>query len=112
MKIRFEYYDDTPTDSFSNVASLSLTDEIRRFIGPGYDFNIITKSEVANSNHIISDIRRDIGNFHYIKVERRFIQDIWPIAGTNEYSRNKAGNDIIKDNEWNPAVIYYDPTIK
>lgn len=111
MKITFEYYDDTPTDSFSNIANLSLTDEIRRFIGPGYDFNIINKSAVANGNHIISDIRRDIGNFHYIKVEKRFIQDIWPIEGTNKYSRNKAGNDIIKDNEWNPAVIYYDSTI-
>ena len=111
MKITFEYYDDTPTDSFSNIANLSLTDEIRRFIGPGYDFNIITKSAVANGNHIISDIRRDIGSFHYIRVERRFIQDIWPIAGTNQYSRNKAGNDIIKDNEWNPTIIYYDSTI-
>lgn len=111
MRVTFEYYDDTPTDSFSNIANLSLTDEIRRFIGPGYDFNIITRSAVANSNHIISDIRRDIGNFHYIKVEKRFIQDIWPIEGTNQYSRNKAGNDIIKDNEWNAAVIYYDSTI-
>lgn len=107
MKITFEYYDDTPTDSFSNIANLSLTDEIRRFIGPGYGFNIIHKGEVANTNHIISDIRRDIGNFHYIKVEKRFIQDIWPVKGTSKYSRNIAGNDIIKDNEWNPVIIYY-----
>lgn len=107
MKITFEYYDDTPTDSFSNIADLKLTDEIRRFIGPGYDFNIIHKNAIANSNHIISDIRRDIGNFHYIKVERRFIQDIWPVTGTDKYSRNIAGNDIIKNNEWNPVIIYY-----
>lgn len=107
MKITFEYYDDTPVDTFSKVANLSVNDEIRRFIGPGYDFNIMKKGAVANSNNIIGDIRRDIGNFHYIKVEKRFIQDIWPIEGTNQYARNVAKNDIIKDNEWNPVVIYY-----
>jgi hypothetical protein len=83
MKITFEYYDDTPVDTFSKVANLSVNDEIRRFIGPGYDFNIMKKGAVANSNNIIGDIRRDIGNFHYIKVEKRFVQDIWSIEGTN-----------------------------
>lgn len=106
-KVTFEYYDTTPSDTFSNVAKLNIVDEIRRFIGPGYDLNIIKKGTVANSNHIIGDIRRDIGNFHYIKVERRFIQDIWPVDGTKKYARNLGKNDIIKDNEWNPVIIYY-----
>ena len=76
----YEETTDTPTDAFSNIASLTLTDEIRRFIGPGYEFNIPAQSAVANSNHIVSDIRREVGNFHYIKVEKRFIQEIWPIT--------------------------------
>ena len=109
MKVTFEYHDDSPTDAFSNIASLTLTDEIRRFIGPGYEFNIPARSAVANSNHIVSDIRREVGNFHYIKVEKRFIQEIWPITvnGIQRYARNQAKNDLIKDNEWNPVVIYY-----
>lgn len=109
LKITFEYYDDTPTDAFSNIASLTLTDEIRRFIGPGYELNIPAESAVANQNHIVTDIRREVGNFHYIKVEKRFIQDIWPVTinGQIKYSRNESLNDIIKDDEWNTVVIYY-----
>lgn len=109
LKVTFEYYDDTPTDAFSNIANLTLTDEIRRFIGPGYELNIPAASAVANQNHIVSDIRREVGNFHYIKVEKRFIQDIWPIIinGQERYSRNEGLNDIIKDDEWNAVIIYY-----
>ena len=109
LKITFEYYDNTPTDAFNNIANLTLTDEIRRFIGPGYNLNIPARGSVANQNHIISDIRRDVGNFHYIRVEKRYIQEIWPttIDGKICYSRNEAFNDIIKDNEWNPVIIYY-----
>jgi hypothetical protein len=64
---------------------------------------------VANQNHIVTDIRREVGNFHYIKVEKRFIQDIWPVTinGQIKYSRNESLNDIIKDDEWNAVVIYY-----
>lgn len=109
MKITFEYHDDSPTDAFSNIASLILTDEIRRFIGPGYGVDLIKPKLAANSNHIISDIRREVGSFHYIKVEKRFIQDVYPVVvnGITRYSRNAAGNDFIKNNEWNPVVIYF-----
>ena len=108
LKVTFEYYDDSPTDAFSNIANLTLTDEIRRFIGPGYKLNIPAESAVANQNHIVSDIRREVGNFHYIKVEKRYIQEVWPIEidGVVRYARNGV-NDFIKPNEWNPVIIYY-----
>ena len=111
MKVTFEYYDDTPNDSFSSIASLQLTDEIRRFVGPGYTTNLVEPvnlSKVAEmKNYIISDIRREIGNFHYIKVEKRYIQEMWPTKD-GAYSRNEILNDIILDNEWNPVIIYHD----
>lgn len=109
LKLTFEYYDDTPTDTFSNIADMKMTDEIRRFIGPGYHLNIPSKSDVANSNHIVSDIRRDVGSFHYIRVEKRYIQEIWTVTinGKTRYSRNSIGNDLIADDEWNATVIYH-----
>lgn len=106
LKVTFEYYDDTPTDAFSNIADLTLTDEIRRFIGPGYEFNIPNGGDFANSNNIISDFRREVGSFHYIKVEKRYIQDMWP-TGDGRWSRNSVLNDIIADDEWNPVIIYH-----
>jgi len=111
MKVTFEYYDDTPTDTFSNIADISMTDEIRRFIGPGYHKNLVKNvpGVYASSNNIIGDIRRDIGSFHYIRAEKRYIQEIWPVSVNNKirYSRNSYGNDLIADNEWNPTIIYH-----
>jgi hypothetical protein len=97
-KLTFSYYDDTPTDTFSQVARLEMSDEIRQFIGPGYKTNIITSMN-------IQDIRRELGTFHYIKVMKRQIQQMWKDNG--QYYRNSQKTDIIKDSEWNPTLIYY-----
>jgi hypothetical protein len=109
LKVTFEYYDDTPTDAFSNIANMTMTDEIRRLIGPGYELNIPAKGQYSSTNNIVSDIRREVGSFHYIRAEKRFIQEMWPVVvqGKNMYSRNQVGNDLIYDKDWNPAVIYH-----
>lgn len=109
MKITFEQYDNSPTDTFSQISNLNMTEEIRRFIGPGYNINLVApaSAERTGVNNILADIRREIGIFHFIRVEKRFIQDVWPIGDTGKYSRNAALNDIIADNEWNPVVIYH-----
>jgi hypothetical protein len=93
-KLTFNYYDDTPSDAFSKIASLALTDEIRQFIGTGYGTNV-----VAN----FGDIRRDIGQFHYIKVMKRQIENIWEKDGL--YYRTDIGLDRVDD--WNKTVLYY-----
>lgn len=97
-RLTFSYYDDTPTDTFSQVARLEMTDEIRQFIGPGYKTNIITSMN-------IQDIRRELGTFHYIKVMKRQIQSMWYKNG--QYFRNSQCTDIIRDNEWNATLIYH-----
>jgi hypothetical protein len=61
-KITFNYYDDTPSDSFSSIANLQLSDEIRQIIGMGFSTNVMSALE---------DIRRDIGQFHFIRVSKR-----------------------------------------
>lgn len=97
-KFTFSYYDDTPTDTFSQVAKLAMSDEIRQFIGTGFNKNIITEMN-------IQDIRRELGAFHYIKVMKRQTENLWRFD--NEYSRNEYGTDMVADDEWNATVVYY-----
>ena len=118
VQITFEQYNNTPSDTFSKISSLTMTEEIRRFVGPGYTKNLVkvnstledynTAGTVASG--ILADIRREIGVFHFIKVEKRYIQQMWRIPGTKQYSRNASLNDIIKDDEWNTVTIYHDNT--
>ena len=109
MKITFEYDDYTPTDAFSKIANFTSTDEIRRIAGSGFNNNLMKdkKYSSASVNSIIADVRREIGTIHYLRAEKRFIQEVWP-AKNGKWSRNYALNDIIADNEWNPLYIYHD----
>lgn len=107
-KITFEYYDDTPADTFSQIIGLDLTEEIRRFVGPGYEINLVESARGgSNTNNILADIRREIGMFHFIRVEKRYIQEMWKTPD-DKYARNSLFTDIIQDDEWNPVVIYHD----
>lgn len=108
MKITFEYEDYTPTDAFSKIANFTITDEIRRIPGSGYTNNLMQSKSYgsANSNFIISDIRREIGTIHYLRAEKRYIQEVWRTPD-GRYSRNQSLNDIIADNEWNPVLLYH-----
>jgi hypothetical protein len=93
-KVTFNYYDDTPSDMFSSIADLALTDEIRQFIGVGYDTNLINGLE---------DIRRDLGQFHYIKVAKRQTENIWKIG--DNYFRTEIGVDRV--DKWDKTLLYY-----
>lgn len=107
-KITFEYYVDAPSDAFSKISNIIYKDEIRRLTGPGYNINLVDPyQQGANLENIISDIRREIGIFYFIKAEKRYIQEMWKIEN-KKYARNSALTDIINDNEWNPLVIYHD----
>lgn len=97
-KLTFSYYDDTPVDTFSKVAKLAMSDEIRQFIGTGFNKNIITEMN-------IQDIRRELGTFHYIKVIKRHTEKLWRFG--NDYSRNEYGTDMVAEDEWNATVIYH-----
>jgi hypothetical protein len=106
MKVTFEYYDKLPSDTFSKIQSIDTSIEIRRFVGPGYGTNIMstTTNVAASQKNILSDIRREVGMFYWLKVEKRYIQDVWKING--KYCRNNAGTDTIGDQDWNENIIY------
>lgn len=108
MKITFEYDDFTPTDAFSKIADFKTSDEIRRIPGPGFTTNLMARTDYGSSsqNHILSDIRREIGIIHYLRAEKRYIQEVWRTPD-GRYSRNQSLNDIIEDDEWNPILLYH-----
>ena len=106
-KITFEYYDTTPRDTFSQISKIETKNEIRRYVGYNFNINIVRPTENAASDSVLADIRRDIGTFNFIKVEKRFIQETWKTADGKNFARNKHKTDIIKDDEWNDVIIYY-----
>lgn len=108
MKITFEYDDYTPTDAFSQISNFTTTDEIRRIVGPGYTINLMVDRNYgsASVNNILTDIRREIGTIHYLRAEKRFVQEVWP-TGNGKWSRNPSLNDIIQDDEWVSIYLYH-----
>ena len=107
MKINFEYYNELPSDTFSKIYKIDTQVEIRRFVGPGYSTNLTvpTSGTAASSSNILSDVRREIGMFYYIKVEKRYIQDVWS-DGSGGYFRNRNLTDTINESDWNDVLIY------
>ena len=118
-KIGFGYYNESFFNAFNNIANLTIGDEIRRYIGPGYQFNLPQSSwndnnlyvngQLYHHDKVLSDIRREIGSFSYIKVEKRYIQDFYIKDGKNYYcgSTEKTQGEIL-ETDFNPLVIYYD----
>lgn len=111
-KITFEYDDATASDTFSSIKYYTLKTEIRRFVGPGYNNNLVAPKEGkgADNSRILADIRRDLGTFLFIRAEKRYIQEMWYDKENKVYARNRVLTDIIADDEWNPVVIYHDNT--
>lgn len=111
-KINFEYYEAKPFDTFSAICDISTETLIRRFVGPGFDRNLVAVDNGNNTDfdRILTDIKREPGMFYYIKAEKRYVQEMWQTAD-GKYSRTqKPSTDIIEDKDWNPLVIYHDNT--
>ena len=97
--LTFGYYDTTPTDNFSQISGLEITDEFRQFIGISHSTNIM---------ELLEDFRRETSRFHYIRVLEREQVEIYKVNG--KWSWNETGNDLIEDLDWSEAVIYYHNT--
>lgn len=69
MKISYLYYFDKATDSFNYIKKINLKDEVRQFIGPDFNTNLVT---------IISDeVKRELGNFIYLRISKRSITPVY-----------------------------------
>ena len=97
-KLTFSYYEDSPVDAFNQIKRIDLTDEIRQFIGTGLQYNII-------DYHQLGDIRRELGQFHFIRVVKRDIVTVWTSNG--KYYLDEWLRDEILDKDWNATAIYY-----
>lgn len=97
-KLTFSYYEESPVDAFNKIKRIDLTDEIRQFIGTGLQYNIIDQ-------HQLSDIRRELGQFHFIRVVKRDVVTVW--TQNNRYYLDEWLRDEILDSDWNPTAIYY-----
>jgi hypothetical protein len=58
------------------------------------------------SKYILSDIRREVGECLFFRVEKRHVEEVWKIDDST-YARNALKTDIIADDEWNPLTIYH-----
>jgi hypothetical protein len=69
-KLTYCYYDNRPTDNFSVIVNVTGHDEIRQYIGTGYP-NTKEEHESLNIINDLTDVRRQTGNFHFIRATQR-----------------------------------------
>jgi hypothetical protein len=66
-------------------------------VGIDFNKNLISTdvSDVNDFNRVLNDIKRDVGRFHFIRIEKRFVQEMW-LTADGKYSRTeKPSTDII-----------------
>lgn len=104
-KLTFCYYDDAPTDNFSIISNLTVHDEVRQFIGDNYGYPDINEDRDAlNVINKLSDIRTQIGKFHFIKVTKRPTWVCYRING--KFYLDTLGHDELLDQDLNDTIIY------
>jgi hypothetical protein len=82
---RFSYESSEPRNTFDAVDKITSTYEIRQHIGTDFDTNLITN---------MNDIRVDIREFPFLRINKRFIQPVY--EGT-------------KDSKGKPVTYYKKP---
>lgn len=103
-KLTFCYYDDAPTDNFSIISDLRVHDEVRQFIGTGYP-DLEEDRERLNVISNITDIRTQVGKFHFIKVTKRPTWIIYK-QSNGTYTLDDLGHDPLSGADWNKTIIY------
>lgn len=94
--LHFSYESDDPKNAFDQIVDLTSNYEIRQIIGSNFNTNLIEG---------LSDIRREVGMFNYIKIAKRDICNVY--LENNKYYRKEHGVDEVLP-PYNPAVIYYE----
>lgn len=95
-KITYCYYGDLENSDFGAIGDIETHIEIRQLVGEDFETNILES---------ISDIRRKLSKFYYLKFQQRPIWDIY----TNDnktYYYTKNLNDEIRGGDWNKVTIY------
>ena len=101
-KLTFSYETQVDANAFSYIVGLELTDEIRQFIGTGFNTNIVEKNAIEG----LVDIRKQLGAFHYIKVIKRQVQKLYK-QGNNYYRKsNYVDDQFDPNNDIDETAIY------
>ena len=103
-KLTFCYYDDAPTDNFSIISNVSVHDEVRQFIGTGYP-DLETDRDKYNVINGLTDIRTQVGKFHFIKAAKRPTWIVYNF-GNGKYCLDDLGHDQLSGADWNDTIIY------
>ena len=111
-KLTFSYETQAEASNFNKIVKIELNDEIRQFIGTDFNVNIVKDK---NKNLGMTDIRREIGTLHYIKVSKRPIETIYQ-KNSNEYylyRKTKDDGSYSFENKvkFNKINLYYVITI-
>ena len=85
------YY--TPSTSFSYIKSINVKDKIVQQSGLGIDINIIDNYK---------DIRTDMGEIHYLKVQKKFIEEITYDSSAQQYKLD----EVTVLRRWDKNCLY------
>lgn len=103
---RFSYESSEPRNTFDAIDKITSTYEIRQHIGTNFNTNLITN---------MNDIRVDVKEFPFLRINKRFIQPVYlkpknPSQGQEYdiYYKKPGELDPIDRNDYNKTVIYYE----
>ncbi len=91
--ITYGYYDVNVTNNFSYITNMTVEDKIAQFIGSDLSLNLIDTME---------DIRMQTGRFYYIKINPRYVYDIYVNNGI--YYRDSTY--YIPISNWDATALY------
>lgn len=91
--ITYGYYDTNITNNFSYITDMTIEDKIEQYIGGNLDINLVETME---------DIRMQTGRFYYIKINPRYVYDIYVYDGV--YYRDAA--QYVPMTVWDNTALY------
>jgi hypothetical protein len=92
--ITYGYYDTNVTNNFSYITKITVQDKIEQYIGGDLSHNIVEDME---------DIRLKTGRFYYVKINPRYVYNIYYFDGF--YYRDKEKFNNIST--WDASALYY-----
>ena len=91
--ITYGYYDTNVTNNFSYITKITVHDKIEQYIGGDMNKNLVEDME---------DIRMKAGRFYYVKINPRYVYDIYYFDGS--YYRDK--EKYIPISSWDATALY------
>ena len=92
--ITYGYYDTNVTNNFSYITNITVQDKIEQYIGGDLSHNLVEDME---------DIRLKTGRFYYVKINPRYVYNIYYFDGFYYRDKEKFNNM----STWDASALYY-----